>query len=188
MSREIPPDPPPLPDNPVARHCLEMALGTPQFRRAVEGLVRRCPSLPADAADDVVQEVAERALRKAAEYDPAASRPIAWLMGFAHRVIHERRRFSDRRSRKELSYSEGWWEHLTDRLQEAPDSADGPPPVLRALEAVPELRKRAIRLRILDGLQYPLVAERLNTTVAGARALVCRGLDDLRRHFPPEEV
>ena len=41
---------------------------------------------------------------------------------------------------------------------------------MRALNAIPEKRQRAIRLRILEGLPYPLVADQLNSTVAGARA------------------
>jgi RNA polymerase sigma-70 factor, ECF subfamily len=45
-----------------------------------------------------------------------------------------------------------------------------------ALEALPPMRRRAVRLRIVDGLAYPDVAARLGCSEQAARAHVSRGL------------
>lgn len=54
-----------------------------------------------------------------------------------------------------------------------------------ALAALPERRRRAVALRIVDGLSYPEVAARLGCSEDTARAHVSRGLRGLQRKLDP---
>ena len=57
-----------------------------------------------------------------------------------------------------------------------------------ALATLPEPRRRALRLRIVDGLSYPDVAARLGCTEEAARAQVSRGLRVLQRTIDPDTL
>ena len=52
-------------------------------------------------------------------------------------------------------------------------------PLATALAALPEGVRRAIELRVLDQLEYSVVAERLACTEGAARVRVSRGLKQL---------
>jgi RNA polymerase sigma factor (sigma-70 family) len=54
-----------------------------------------------------------------------------------------------------------------------------------ALAALPERRRRAVALRIIDGLSYPDVAARLGCSEDAARAQVSRGLRGLQGKIDP---
>ncbi|HEY1777346.1 MAG TPA: sigma-70 family RNA polymerase sigma factor [Solirubrobacteraceae bacterium] len=54
-----------------------------------------------------------------------------------------------------------------------------------ALRTLPEQRRRAVALRIVDGLPYADVAARLGCSEDAARAHVSRGLRGLQRHIDP---
>jgi RNA polymerase sigma factor (sigma-70 family) len=54
-----------------------------------------------------------------------------------------------------------------------------------ALRELPEKRRQAVGLRIVDGLSYPDIAVRLGCSEDAARAQVSRGLRGLQRHIDP---
>jgi RNA polymerase sigma-70 factor (ECF subfamily) len=51
------------------------------------------------------------------------------------------------------------------------------------LDGLPDGQREAVRLRVMDELPYPDVAEALGTTPAAARVRVHRGLSALRSRF-----
>jgi RNA polymerase sigma factor (sigma-70 family) len=57
--------------------------------------------------------------------------------------------------------------------------------VADALARLPDRRRRAVALRIVDGLSYPDVAARLGCSEDAARAHVSRGLRGLQRTLGP---
>jgi RNA polymerase sigma factor (sigma-70 family) len=57
-----------------------------------------------------------------------------------------------------------------------------------ALATLPERRRRAVALRIVDGLSYPDVAARLGCSEDAARAQVSRGLRGLQRVINPQTM
>jgi DNA-directed RNA polymerase specialized sigma24 family protein len=70
------------------------------------------------------------------------------------------------------------------------DAADHRFLVERFLDQLPIELRTAVKLRYLDELEYPDIAERLKITVVNARMKVCRGLKLLRelaRVAPGEE-
>ena len=56
--------------------------------------------------------------------------------------------------------------------------------VRRALPNLPEGRREALRLRVVEQLPYPEVAARLGVSEDAARARVSRGLRELARALP----
>jgi RNA polymerase sigma-70 factor (ECF subfamily) len=57
--------------------------------------------------------------------------------------------------------------------------------VADALARLPEQRRQAVALRVIDGLAYPDIAARLGCSEQAARAQVSRGLRGLQRHIDP---
>jgi RNA polymerase sigma factor (sigma-70 family) len=57
-----------------------------------------------------------------------------------------------------------------------------------ALATLPEQRRRALKLRIVEGLSYHDVADRLGCTEQAARAQVSRGLRVLQRTIDPDTL
>ena len=53
------------------------------------------------------------------------------------------------------------------------------------LETLPAHQREAVRLRVLEDMEYLDVARALGTTPAAARVRVHRGLKALKRHFTP---
>ncbi|MEK7269569.1 MAG: RNA polymerase sigma factor [Planctomycetota bacterium] len=62
--------------------------------------------------------------------------------------------------------------------------------VLKALETFPPLHREAVLLRLLEGLKFREIAERLGMTLGQVQGIYCRGvrgLSDMLRRFMPEE-
>ena len=57
--------------------------------------------------------------------------------------------------------------------------------VADALARLPERRRRAVGMRVVDGLTYPEIAARLGCSEQAARAQVSRGLRGLQQHIDP---
>lgn len=63
------------------------------------------------------------------------------------------------------------------------DELDGD--IADALAALPPMQRRAVELRVMDGLDYPEVSKRLHCSPVAARIRVSRGLDALRSTLSP---
>ena len=55
------------------------------------------------------------------------------------------------------------------------------------LDTLPAHEREAVRLRVLEDLEYSDVARALGTTPAAARVRVHRGLKALKRHLTPSK-
>jgi RNA polymerase sigma factor (sigma-70 family) len=142
----------------------------------------------ADAAHDLTAETFAQAwLVRARFRDEADGSAAPWLFGIARNVLL----MSVRRGRLERSASERLG--LLERL-DAPAGAAGALPdehwadgADELLGALPASQREAIRLRVLQDLDYDQVAIRLGTSTPAARVRVHRGLAALRARLSASE-
>jgi RNA polymerase sigma-70 factor (ECF subfamily) len=128
-----------------------------------------------DAAFDLTAETFAQAwLVRARFRDEADGSAGPWLFGIARNVLlmSVRRRALERRARERLGL-------LESRAVVEPDETwlEG---LDEALEDLPESQREAIRLRVIDDLEYDDVAAALDTTPQAARVRVHRALATLR--------
>lgn len=134
-----------------------------------------------DAAFDLTAETFAQAwIMRRRFRDEAAGSAAPWLFGIARNVLL----MSVRRGRLERRAVErlGVAERLDDPYEPstaAPDDrwAEGADELL---DALPESQREAVRLRVVDQLDYEEVALTLGTSPAAARVRVHRGLAALR--------
>lgn len=141
-----------------------------------------------EAALDLTAETFARAWTSRERFrDEAAGSAAPWLFGIAQYVLLA----SVRRGRLERRASERLG--ILEALDRPPATAvpedawvDG---LDQAVESLPHSQQRAIRLRVVDELDYAEVAAVLGTTPAAARVRVHRGLSALRaRLADPKEA
>jgi RNA polymerase sigma-70 factor (ECF subfamily) len=139
-----------------------------------------------EAALDLTAETFAQAwLVRARFRDEADGSAAPWLFGIARNVLLMtlRRGALERRASERL----GLLERL-DRPQPAaaPDErwADGADELL---DSLPAAHRDAVRLRVLDDLDYDAVALRLGTSAPAARVRVHRGLAALRARLSPSK-
>jgi RNA polymerase sigma-70 factor, ECF subfamily len=112
--------------------------------------------------------------------DEAAGSAAPWLFGIARNVLlmSVRRGRLERRAVERLGVAErldGPFEAATAAPDERwAEDAD------ELLDALPETQREAVRLRVVDQLEYDEVALALGTSTAAARVRVHRGLAALR--------
>lgn len=138
-----------------------------------------------DDAEDVLQEVWVTAHRSPPDDGPDAN-VRAWLYRVAthaalDRLARERRRarLLDARGH-ELSDSASRPPSPDDGLAEADREA-----IRRRVASLPRKQREAVWLRWIEGEPYEAVAERLDSSVAAARANVYQGLKRLRSDLSP---
>lgn len=157
-------------------------------RRIAVLIYRVCGPLRRDEIEDRVKEVlgeaVKRALQAATSFDPSRS-ATAWLMGFALRILQERRRASRRTVVQSDLGEEAWRGALqslwgTDDVEAATIRLD----VRQALDRLDEPQRRAIELRYFEGLDGEELARALDAPTAGAaRVRLARALQALRTAF-----
>lgn len=127
----------------------------------------------ADAAHDLTAETFAQAwLSRRRFRDRAGGSAGPWLFAIARNVLVD----SVRRQRLERS--------ACDRLGVAVEAHAEPDEFwLDALDDLPDGQGDAVRLRVVDELEYEDVARELGTTQAAARVRVHRGLAALRQRF-----
>src|SRR4051794_10842764 len=127
-----------------------------------------------DAAHELTAETFAQAwLVRARFRDECGGSAGPWLFGIARNVLlaSVRRRTLEASARERLGM-------LAAPVAEPDESwLDG---LDEALDELPESQREAIRLRVLDDLEYADVASALGTTPAAARVRVHRGLSTLR--------
>ncbi len=136
----------------------------------------------ADAAMDLTAETFAQAwfVRERFE-DRAGGSAGPWLFGIARNVLL----MSVRRGRLESQARDrlGLRERLDQRVASAvpgPEWTERADDAEALLDGLPENQREAVRLRVIDELDYPAVAAALRTTPQAARVRVHRGLATLR--------
>ncbi len=150
----------------------------PNLRRSVEvlvlkqGLVSNRTDVAA-IAGDVLQEAITRALRRADVYDPARS-AHAWLLGFVTNVLREQKRalYTERthtiQDMPVIAETDDMtaFEVVLERLHDV-DSTDAYR-VIELLDLVSPADREVLRLRYVDTLSGPELAEALGGITEGA--------------------
>jgi RNA polymerase sigma factor (sigma-70 family) len=151
-----------------------------------EYFVRRTGSRAA-ALDLTAETFAQAWLVRARFRDEAGGSAAPWIYGIARNVLlmSIRRGALERRATERLGLQE-----RLDRPHHAehqiPDGrwADGADELL---DTLPADQREAVRLRVIEDMQYVDVAHALGTTPAAARVRVHRGLTALKRHLTRSE-
>lgn len=115
----------------------------------------------------------------------------AWLFGIARNLLASyyrrgriRRRALDR-LRWRVPIADG---ALDEELERVVDREALRQAFAEALDTLPPRRRRAVKLRIVDGLDYSALADQLNCSEQAARAHVSRGLKQLAKVLDRREL
>lgn len=157
------------------------------FDRHYDGVLRffaarvRSP----ESAADLCAETLAAALAGLAQFDPARGNGRQWLYGIARNKLS--------RYWRDLRVSREAWERLgltqipldeetANAIAKADAEADSNA-LLRALGRLPADQALAVRLRVVDELDYPQIADILHCREGAARVRVHRGLRRLQVEF-----
>ncbi len=172
----------------VSDSAADQRLGDPAvfdafYRSHAESLLRyfyRRTDDP-DVAADLCAETFAAALVNSRQFDAQRGSAAAWLYGIARRQLAmywRRRKVADRARRRLGIPREPIDEESVQALRRTEDILDGAA-ALDALEELPSKLRRAVRLRVIDQLEYPEIARELNCAPGAARTRVSRGLHQL---------
>jgi RNA polymerase sigma-70 factor (ECF subfamily) len=134
-----------------------------------------------EAADLLGELFAQAWVSRKRFRDPGDGNARPWLFGIGKNLLssYRRKREVERRARHRLgvvhqtpSEADG----IVDRIDAAALRGD----LDGAMCALPLHQREAVALRVVDGLPYPVVAERLECTEQTARKRVSQGLQNLR--------
>lgn len=151
------------------------------YRRHAEDLLRYFArrTLDPEAAAELTAETFAEAFSSRANYRDTGANGVAWLYGIAR---HELGRFFrsgriDAAARKKIGLPPRElpledYERIEDLVDFAPIRSA----LAEALETLAEDQREALTLRVIDGLPYPEVADRLHCAETAARQRVSRGL------------
>jgi RNA polymerase sigma factor (sigma-70 family) len=154
-----------------------------RYAREVNEYFIRCTGSRATALDLMAETFAQVWYVRARFRDEAGGSAAPWIYGIARNVLL----MSIRRGAIERRASERFG--LLERL-DRPECVDAPVPESawadradELLDALPTDQREAVRLRVLDELEYADIARELGTTPGAARVRVHRGLRALKRHL-----
>jgi RNA polymerase sigma factor (sigma-70 family) len=151
------------------------------YRRHAEDLLRYFArrTLDPEAAAELTAETFAEAFAARANYRDTGANGVAWLYGIGR---HKLGRFFrsgriDAVARKKIGLPprdlplEDY-----ERIEDLVDFAPIRSALAEALETLAEDQREALTLRVIDGLPYPEVADRLHCAETAARQRVSRGL------------
>ncbi|WP_354697307.1 sigma-70 family RNA polymerase sigma factor [Paraconexibacter sp. AEG42_29] len=153
------------------------------------GVLRFCArrTFDAETAVDLVAEVFALAFEQRRTFRGSVeAERVGWLYGIARNVVgtHHRRGDVHRRAvarlgveRRELRPEE------FERIEELAGLAELRARVAAAMTTLPADQREAVRLRVVDELDYPEVAQRTGVSEQTVRARVSRGLRALERQL-----
>ena len=136
----------------------------------------------AEVAVDLTAETFAAALEGLERFDERRGTASAWLFGIADKQLRQwlRRGQVDRRSRDRLQLDPiPFDERGYERVEALRDIGRLVEPLAAALAALPDKLRHAIQLRVLDQLEYQVVAQRMGCSEGAARVRVSRGLKQL---------
>ncbi len=148
----------------------------PLLRRVVR---RRCGAMPAQDAEDIVQEILVSLHNARATYDPA--RPfLPWLMAIARNRVADAARRSVRRSAHEVAverFDETFWGAET----YTPADVYGDPEALhQAIRKLPKGQRTAIEMLKLREMSLKEAAAATSMSVGALKVAVHRAMKNLR--------
>ncbi|MFZ1996047.1 MAG: sigma-70 family RNA polymerase sigma factor [Solirubrobacteraceae bacterium] len=152
-----------------------------RYAQRVYGYFTRRTHDDAAALDLTAETFAQAWLVRARFRDEAVGSAAPWLFGIARNALlmSVRRGAIERRATERLG--------LMGRLDHPPAStapeeawADGADELL---DTLPESQREAVRLRVIEDLDYERVADALGTSPTAARVRVHRGLEALRHRL-----
>lgn len=150
-----------------------MAQEIPRLRRYARSL-----AADEDAADDLVQDCLERAIRKQHQWR-RHGRIRSWLYSVLYSVFLNGVR-RDRKLRRNVSLDR------VDGVLAAPSRQEQETDcksIVGAMQALPEEQRAAIALVALEGLSYDEAAEVLDVPIGTLRSRLFRGRDKLRELY-----
>jgi RNA polymerase sigma-70 factor (ECF subfamily) len=150
------------------------------YDRHAAGIYRWARSTGLSDADalDLVSELFARAWISRKRFrDPGDGDAAPWLFGIARNLVasHRRRGSIEARARTRLRMPLAD-DFTTDGIDARLDAVARGPALERALDALPAAQRSAVRLRVVDGLDYPAIARQLSCTETTARKWVSVGL------------
>jgi RNA polymerase sigma-70 factor (ECF subfamily) len=151
------------------------------YRRHAEDLLRYFArrTLDPEAAAELTAETFAQAFASRRTYTDQGVNGVAWLYGVARHQLGRffRRGRIDRAARKRLGMPERPLPPEDyERIEDLVDFAPIREAMVEALAKLAEDQREAMRLRVIEGLPYREVAERLSCTEQNARQRVSRGL------------
>ena len=119
-------------------------------RARVFGLVTRVLRDPG-YSEETTQDVYLQVWRSAANYDPAAGSPLAWLMTVAHRRAVDRVRSEQAASQRESRYGAANVDPPTDHVADSVILRDERQQVTDCLGSLTDVQRECIQLAYYDG-------------------------------------
>jgi RNA polymerase sigma-70 factor (ECF subfamily) len=143
---------------------------------------RRAGLAQSDALDLVGELFARAWVSRMRFRDPGDGSASRWLFGIARNLVAGYRRSGsvDARARRRLRLQTAAVGDAAEIVDERVDAAARRPALERALAALPDRQRDAVRMRVVDGLDYAEIATRLSCTETTARKWVSLGLRFLR--------
>lgn len=173
--------PPPTapPDNPVGRVLSDPAVRAELLDHALVILSRQLADKPRavrqEEAEEVVQNTYAVALRRQADYDPAAGTVIGWTHGILVRVAYSQAR-SVRRQASQPADPAKWELLATDLSAPLADAADASLDIPVYLARLTPDQRGLLDMRYRDGLELDQIAVRLGISREAVRVRMCRAL------------
>lgn len=149
-------------------------------RARVFGLVTRVLRDPG-YSEETAQEVYLQVWRSAANYDPSAGSPLAWLLTVAHRRAVDRVRAEEAASQRESRYGVANVDPPSDHVADAVILSEERQQVTACLDSLTDVQREAIQLAYYDGLTYVQVSERLSANLATIKSRMRDAIRGLRR-------
>jgi RNA polymerase sigma factor (sigma-70 family) len=151
------------------------------YRRHAEDLLRYFAkrTLDPEAAAELTAETFAEAFASRRMYQDTGANGVAWIYGIAKHQLGRFFRFGriDGAARRRLGMPpRALPPEDYERIEDLVDFAPIREALVEALGSLEEDQREALRLRVIDGLPYPVVAQRLLCTEATARQRVSRGL------------
>jgi RNA polymerase sigma factor (sigma-70 family) len=151
------------------------------------GWARRAGLVEADALDLVAELFAQAWIGRGRFQDPGDESAAGWLRGIARNLLASRRRRGriELKARRRLGMSPTAESDTGSALAERLDATASRPALEAAMDELPPTHRQAVQMRVVDELDYPELALRLNCTETTARKWVSLGLRFLRERLEP---
>lgn len=148
-------------------------------RARVYGLVIRVLRDPG-YSEETTQDIYVQVWRSAANYDPTAGSPLAWLMTLAHRRAVDRVRAEQAAGDRESRYGAANTDRPADQVADTVISLDEQNQVRQCLDSLTEIQRECVQLAYYDGLTYAQVSERLSANLATIKSRIRDAIRSLR--------
>ena len=140
----------------------------------------------AEVAADLLAETFAAAFERRGRFRDTGTPGVAWLYGIAAKELSHfyRRRSVELRAVRRLGVAiPALDDESIARIEALADSHEARSQMSAALTRLPNAERDAVRLRVIDELDYETIAVQLRCSEGAARTRVHRGLARLRRHM-----